>query len=43
MVSVQAHCTVDEAVVLIDERARVVDQSREAIATAVVDRLIRFD
>lgn len=42
MVSVQADCSVDEAVVLMDERAQVIGQSREAIATGVVERLIRF-
>ena len=43
MVSVQAACSLDEAVVLMDERAQVIGQSREAIATAVVERLIWFD
>ena len=42
MVSVQADCSLDEAVVLMDERAQVIGQSREAIATAVVERLVRF-
>jgi hypothetical protein len=42
MVSVQAECSVDEAVVLMEERALVSGQTREAIARAVVERRIRF-
>ncbi len=43
MVSVQAHCTPDQALVLMTERAEVTGQKVEEIAKAVVERLIRFD
>jgi hypothetical protein len=42
MVSVQAHCTPEDAVRLMEERAQVSGQSREEIAVAVVERRIRF-
>jgi hypothetical protein len=42
MVSVQAECTLDEAIVLMTERAQVSGKSREQIAVAVVERRIRF-
>jgi hypothetical protein len=43
MVSVQADCTVGEALELLKERARVSGQSLEALAEAVVERRIRFE
>ena len=42
MVSVQAECTVDEALVLMKERALVSGESLLDIAEATVDRRIRF-
>lgn len=42
MVSVQAECTVAEALVLMKERAQVQHQSRHQIADEVLDRHIRF-
>jgi hypothetical protein len=42
MVSVQAECTVGEALVLMKERAQVSGESLLAIAEATVDRRIRF-
>jgi hypothetical protein len=43
MVSVQAHCTPDEALVLMAEHAQKTGYRVEEIAKAVVDRLLRFD
>ena len=43
MISVQAGCTLEEAVALIERRAELLDTSRESIAAAVVDRAKRFD
>jgi AmiR/NasT family two-component response regulator len=42
MVSVQADCTIDEAVVLMQDRAATMGQTLDEIAAAVVDRSIRF-
>jgi hypothetical protein len=42
MVSVQAECTLDEALVLMKERALVAGESLLQIAEATVDRRIRF-
>ena len=42
MISVQADCTLDEAVRLMEDRAVVGHQTREQIAEAVVARRIRF-
>jgi hypothetical protein len=42
MVSEQARCTIDEALGKMKERATVVGQTTEQIATAVVLRKIRF-
>ena len=43
MVSVQADCTPDRALVLMTERAQKCGSKVEEIATAVVERRIRFD
>jgi hypothetical protein len=43
MVSVQADCTLDEALLLLRARARSSDLSLTDIAGAVIDRDIRFD
>ena len=43
MVSVQADCTVDEAVELMESRARDTERTRRDIADDVVARRIRFD
>ena len=42
MVSVQAECTVDEALALMHDRAEVHGQTLDEIAEAVLDRRIRF-
>ena len=42
MVAVQAHCTVDEALALMKDRAAVQHQALDEIADDVVDRAIRF-
>jgi hypothetical protein len=42
MVSVQAACTVAEALVMMQERARVQHQSLGDIADGVLERRIRF-
>ena len=42
MVSVQAECTLAEALVLMHDRAIVMGQTLNEIAVAVVDRTIRF-
>jgi hypothetical protein len=42
MVSVQAECTVDEALALMKERAQVSGDTLLQIAKATVDRRIRF-
>jgi AmiR/NasT family two-component response regulator len=42
MVSVQADCTLDEALTLINERAWVSRHTVYEVAAAVVDRAIRF-
>jgi hypothetical protein len=43
MVSVQVPCTLDEALLLLNARARTGDQTVEQVATAVVAGDIRFD
>ena len=43
MVSVQAHCTPDEAVVLMIERAAETRQTVREVAIAIVERKMRFD
>jgi hypothetical protein len=42
MVSVQADCTVDEALDKMTDRAQESETSLEAIATAIIERRIRF-
>jgi hypothetical protein len=42
MVSIQAHCSVTEAVRLMRDRAEMSGLSLEEVVTAVVDRSIRF-
>jgi len=42
MVSVQAACSVDDALVLIDLRAEETKHTSEEIAEAVVEHLMRF-
>lgn len=42
MVSVQADCTIDEAMILMQDRAATTGQTLDEIAAAVVDRTIRF-
>ena len=42
MVSVQAECSVDDALVLMRDRATVQGQTLDEIAEAVLDRRIRF-
>jgi AmiR/NasT family two-component response regulator len=42
MVSVQAACSVDEALALMRDRATVQRQTMDQIAEAVLDRRIRF-
>jgi AmiR/NasT family two-component response regulator len=43
MVSVQAQCTPDEALVLLDERAADTRQTLKEVALAVVEQKTRFD
>ena len=43
MVSVQADCTCDRALVLMTERAQKCGSRVEEIATAVIERRIRFE
>jgi hypothetical protein len=43
MVSVQAHCTLDGALALMTARAEKCGSRVEEIASAVVERRIRFD
>jgi hypothetical protein len=43
MVSVQADCTPDQALALMTAHAAAVGQAVELIATAVVERALRFD
>lgn len=43
MVSVQADCTLDEALLLMRARARSADLSLAYIATAILNGSIRFD
>ena len=43
MVSIQAHCSFTEAVVLMRERAEQTNHSVEDVADAVLNRLIRFE
>ena len=43
MVSVQADCSVEEALELLKERARIAGQSLEALAEDVVERRVRFE
>jgi AmiR/NasT family two-component response regulator len=42
MVSVQAECSLDEAFVMIQERAQTIDLTTEEVAESVVDRQFRF-
>jgi hypothetical protein len=42
MVSVQAECTLDEALVMLKERAQVSGQTLAEVAAATVERRIRF-
>ena len=42
MVSVQASCSIDDALVLIDLRAEETKQTAEEVAQEVVDHLVRF-
>jgi len=42
MVSVQAACSMEDAMVLMHDRATVQGQTLEEIAAAVIDRSIRF-
>jgi hypothetical protein len=42
MVSVQADCTIDEAVLLMQDRAATMGQTLDEIAAAVIDCSIRF-
>jgi hypothetical protein len=42
MVSVQAACSVDEALAMIEERAHTIDLTAEQVAESVVDRQFRF-
>jgi ANTAR domain len=42
MVSVQAQCSVDEALVMLKERAQVSGQTLAEVAAATVERRIRF-
>ena len=42
MVSVQADCTVEEALALMKDRARVSGQTLAEVAAATVERRIRF-
>ena len=42
MVAVQADCTIEEAFVLINERATMTDATLEEIIAGVLDRRIRF-
>jgi AmiR/NasT family two-component response regulator len=42
MVSVQAECSVDEALAMIKERAQTIDLTAEEVAESVVDRQFRF-
>ncbi len=42
MVSVQAECSLGEAIVMIEERARAIDLTTEEVADSVVDRQFRF-
>jgi hypothetical protein len=42
MVSVQASCSIDDALVLIDLRAEETEQTAEEVAQEVVERLVRF-
>jgi hypothetical protein len=43
MVSEQAHCTIDDALAKMKERAAAVGQTVEQVATAVVLRKTRFE
>jgi hypothetical protein len=43
MVSDQAHCTLPEALLLMDERSKETGRSLEEIANEVVEQEIRFD
>ncbi len=42
MVSAQAQCSVDEAMIMISDRATVTGLTLDEIADAVIDRTIRF-
>lgn len=42
MVSVQADCSVDEAVDLIEKCAQTIDLTTEEVAESVLDRRVRF-
>jgi AmiR/NasT family two-component response regulator len=43
MVSAQAHCTLDSALVLMRNTARATDETFESIATRVVEGGLRFE
>jgi AmiR/NasT family two-component response regulator len=43
MVSLQAHCTIDEAFALMRDRAERTHRSVERVANDVLERVIRFD
>jgi hypothetical protein len=43
MVSVQADCTIDDAVVLIEQRAQAMGWTVGRVARAVVERSLRFE
>jgi len=43
MVSVQANCTFDEAIELMQQHANTNQRTLDEIASAVLDRRIRFD
>jgi AmiR/NasT family two-component response regulator len=42
MVAVQAHCSVDEAFVMLEERSRITELTMQEVAESVVDRKFRF-
>jgi hypothetical protein len=42
MVSVQAECSVDDALAMIEARAQMIDLTAEDVADSVVDRRFRF-
>ena len=42
MITVQVGCTIDDAIALMSDRASKSNQTLDAVATAVVERRIRF-